>query len=290
MGRRRSPVAVATCSKVVGKEADDLQVIDALRRRGIAAAHAAWDDPGVDWPSFALVVIRSTWDYPGRRDEFLTWASRLQRVLNPLPTLKWNTDKHYLDDLARAGLPVVPTRFLEPGDAFEVPTSPFVVKPAVSCDAQDTARYRPDDGAEARDHVRRLQAGGRTVMVQPYLSDIEANGEVAVVFIGGGYSHSIRRSALLTRAGPPDDTAVKPLNVRPHEATPAERSLADRVMAHVPGGPSGLLYGRVDLAPGPDGGPLLLEVELTEPTLFLEFSGGGAGRLADGIAAALAER
>src|SRR5947208_2318143 len=208
MARARGPVAVATCARVAGRVAEDLHVIDALRRRGVEAVHVAWDDPGVDWPSFALVVIRSTWDYPERRAEFLAWAGRLRRVLNPWPILQWNTDKRYLDDLARAGVPVVPTRFLEPGDAFEVPTSPFVVKPTVSCDARDTARYQPDGGAEAREHVRRLQAGGRTVMVQPYLSEIEAEGEVAIMFIAGAYSHAIRRAALLTLAGPPDNAAA----------------------------------------------------------------------------------
>jgi glutathione synthase/RimK-type ligase-like ATP-grasp enzyme len=232
-------------------------------------------------------VIRSTWDYPARRSAFLAWASRLRRVLNPWPFLSWNTDKRYLDDLARAGVPVIPTRFLDPGDGFERPASPFVVKPAVSCDAQDTARYHPDDGTAARDHVRRLQADGRTVMVQPYLAHIEISGETAVVYLGGRYSHAIRRGALLNCAGPAGGGAVKSLSVRPHEATPAERGLADRVMAHIPGGSSGLLYARVDLIPGPDGEPLVLEVELTEPSLFLEFSQGGAERLADGIAAAL---
>lgn len=288
MGRRRSPIALATCSQVVGKEKEDLQVIDALRWRGIEATHAAWDDPGVDWSAFALVVIRSTWDYPHCRDRFLAWAGQLRRVLNPLPILKWNTDKRYLNDLARAGVPVIPTRFLEPGVAFESPAASFVVKPAVSCGAQDTARYSAGDEARARDHVRRLQASGRTVMVQPYLADIDVQGEVAVMFIGEGYSHSIRRGAVLHQAGLPEASAVLPFQVQACEVTPAERRLAEQVMAHVPGGPVGLLYGRVDLVPGPDGAPLLLEVELTEPSLFLEFSQGSVERFADCIVETLA--
>ncbi|MBL8794599.1 MAG: hypothetical protein JNM56_11895 [Planctomycetia bacterium] len=278
-------VAIASCAAAVGKEAEDLQVIDALHRRGIDAVHVAWDDPAVDWSTFRLTVIRSTWDYPRRRDAFLAWAEALPRVLNPSPILRWNTDKRYLEHFIKAGLPVIPTRFVEPGDPFELPGVPFVVKPAVSCGARDTARYASDDEAQAREHVRRLQAEGRTVMVQPYLAEIEANGEVAVIFIGGVYSHAICRGALLN-AGQPAECV--PLDVRPHEASPAEKRLAETVMAHVPGQASELLYGRVDLVPGPDGGLVILEVELTEPALFLGFSKGGVDRLADGIGTALA--
>jgi glutathione synthase/RimK-type ligase-like ATP-grasp enzyme len=289
-GPRRGPVAIASCKAVAGTEEDDLRVIDALGRRGVDAVHAAWDDPGVDWPSFQLAVVRSTWDYPDRRDEFLAWAARLRRVLNPLSILRWNTDKRYLDDLARAGLPVIPTRFLQPGDVFEPPPWPFVVKPAVSCGAKATARYRAGDGTGAGGHVRRLQAGGRTVMIQPYQSAIEAEGETAVLFIGGAYSHSIRRGALLKEIGQTPKAEMTPLGVRAHRATAAERSLAEKALSAVPGGPSELLYARVDLAPGPAGQPLLLELELTEPSLFLGFGEGSAERLADGIAAALARR
>lgn len=278
-------VAVATCAAVVGKDEDDLQIIAALYRRGIHAVHAAWDDPSVNWSSFRLVVIRSTWDYPPRRDAFLAWAGKLPRVLNPLPILRWNTDKRYLSELAKAGVSVIATRFLEPTDSFEPPKKSFVVKPAVSCGAKDTMRLDPRDIAAAHYHVRRLQSEGRVVMVQPYLSEIEATGEVDVVFIGGDYSHSIRRSGLLKDGEPPDT----PLDIQPHEPTPEERKLAEKVMSLVPGGPSQLLYGRVDLVPGPHGSPVVLEVELTEPSLFLGFSKGGADRLAGAIAAGMGQ-
>jgi glutathione synthase/RimK-type ligase-like ATP-grasp enzyme len=207
-------------------------------------------------------------------------------VLNPLPILRWNTDKRYLADLAAAGLPVIPTRFLASDDDFEAPQSPFVVKPAVSNGAQDTAWYRGDT-AEARIHVHRLQSSGRTVLIQPYLADVETSGETDLVFLGGRYSHSIRRAGSLKRPGLTPDSPVPPSAVRAHEPISAERALAERALACVPGGPSGLLYGRVDLVTGPDGTPMVLEVELTEPALFLDFTEGGVERLADAVAAAL---
>jgi glutathione synthase/RimK-type ligase-like ATP-grasp enzyme len=281
------PVAIASCTAVVGKDEDDLRLISALAKRGIAAVHAAWDDDLVNWQSFPLVIIRSTWDYPERRDEFLARVSGLRRVLNPLPILQWNTDKHYLQDLARAGLPVIPTHFLGPTDFFDPPLWPFVVKPAVSCGAKQTARYLAGDNDLARKHVRQLQTAGRTVMVQPYLSKIEAEGEAALMFIDGQFSHSIRRGALLKQAGLVHEGETIPLNVRAYEATAEEQALAVRALSASPPGSSPLLYARVDLAPGLDGQPLILEVELTEPSLFLEFSPNAVDLLADAIVSAL---
>jgi glutathione synthase/RimK-type ligase-like ATP-grasp enzyme len=282
------PVALATCAAVAGTEEDDLRVIETLGRRGIVAIHAVWNDPKVDWRSFRLVVVRSTWDYIERRSAFLTWADKLPRVFNPAPVLRWNTDKHYLADLAKAGLPVISTRFLAPGDTFKLPPAPFVIKPSISCAAKDTARYEPGEKA-ALDHVQRLQAQGCTVMVQPYLSQIETAGEVAVIFIGGAYSHSIRRSALLKAGAGPDQAQALPLNVHRYDAARQELQLAEHVMRHLPVDPADLLYARVDLVPGRNGDPLILEVELTEPALFLAFSDGGADRLAHAIVAALEE-
>jgi glutathione synthase/RimK-type ligase-like ATP-grasp enzyme len=281
-------IAIASCAPFAGAEPEDLKVIAALRARGIESAHAAWDDDGVDWSSFALVVVRSTWDYPSRLHEFLAWASRLRRVLNPLAILKWNTDKRYLNDLAAAGVPVVPTQFLKPGDAFDPPGKSFVVKPAVSCGARDTAMYRFDQVKGARAHVRRLQEGGRIVMVQPYLERIEQAGEISLMFTGGAYSHAVFRGALLNAPGSAAERAVDFSLIRRLEPTREQLRIAGQALAAVPGGSGNLLFARVDLIPGPDGSPLVLEVELTEPYLFLGFSKHGVNLLADAIAQAIA--
>lgn len=127
-------------------------------------------------------------------------------------------------------------------------------------------------------------------MVQPYLSGIDATGEVGVIFIGGRYSHSIRRAALLREGQRPGHGSTLPLNVQAHEPSPHEWELAERVIQDMATLSTELLYTRIDLVPGPDGEPLILEVKLTEPSLFLEFGGGGSGRLADAIAAALAAK
>jgi glutathione synthase/RimK-type ligase-like ATP-grasp enzyme len=279
---RPAPVALASCAAVVGRVPDDLAVIAALRRHGIDATHAAWDDPTVDWSAFGLVVVRSTWDYLDRREAFLAWAHQLPAVLNPAPVLDWSTDKRYLGELAAAGVPVIPTRFLSPGEDFEPPPVPFVLKPAVGCDARGVGRYGAGEVARAREDCRRLHQGGQTVLVQPYLPGTEASGETDLVFLGGTYSHAIRRPTALPGVGQPGHGSAKAAHA--HEATPAERRLAELALARVPGGAADLLYARVDVVPGPDG-PLVLEVELAEPTLFLVPTPGGVERFATAISA-----
>jgi glutathione synthase/RimK-type ligase-like ATP-grasp enzyme len=280
-------VAIASCLEFAAKERDDLQVIAALRLRGIEAVHAAWDDESIDWKNFELVVIRSAWDYPLRLGEFLAWAGRLPRVLNSLPVLQWNTNKRYLKDLSASGVPVVPTQFLESGELFELPEHPFVVKPAVSCGARDTALYQVNQSSEARGHIRRLLGEGRAVMFQPYLAEIERSGEISLMFIGGVYSHAVYRAALLHEPGSVAERAVDLSLIRRFTATPDQLAIAKQALAAIPLDSDSLLYARVDLIPGANGEPLVLEVELTEPYLFLDFSERGVEMLADSIARAV---
>jgi glutathione synthase/RimK-type ligase-like ATP-grasp enzyme len=279
-------VALATCAEVAEGDEDSPALRRALAARRVEARPAVWDDASVDWTAFDLVVVRSTWDYAERRDAFLAWAASLPRVLNELEVLRWNTDKRYLRELERAGVPVAPTRLLDPGEPFEAPDRSFVVKPAVSAGARHSARYEPGQADEARAHVARLHGLGRAVMVQPYLDGVETHGETGLVYLGGSYSHSVRKAPLLLSGQPPGEALYLEEQVEPARPSEAERAVADATLRAAP---EGLLYARVDLVPGPEG-PLVLEVELTEPSLWLSHAAGAAERFADAIAQALAAR
>ena len=282
-------VALATCAAVPEGDEDAPALIEALAARRVAAEAAVWDVPAVEWTDFDLVVVRSTWDYAERRDEFLAWAARLPRVLNALAVMRWNTDKRYLAELADVGIPVVPTQFVEPGAAFEPPAGRFVVKPAVSAGARNTASYGERGRRRAREHVERLHADGRAVMVQPYVPGVDAVGETALLYVGGCYSHAIRKAALLADGQPPAAGLYAEETVSRAVPTAAEQALANEALAVLPFDAASLLYARVDLVPGADG-PLVLEVELTEPSLFLAYGDGAADRLAEAIAGAVRER
>jgi glutathione synthase/RimK-type ligase-like ATP-grasp enzyme len=269
-------VALATCGEVPGLDLDDRPLVPALAACGIEAAPAVWDDTAVDWTSFDLVVLRSTWDYAERHEEFLAWARSLRRVLNPLEVLEWNTDtRRYLLDLERAGVPVVPTEFVAPGDALEPPAGAFVVKPSISAGGRRSARFAPDELGAARELVSRIHGDGGTAMVQPYLGDVD---EKALAYVDGSFSHALSRRVPLPSAG---ECAVLYLDEQlgPAAATGAERSTAEAALACAPGE---LLYGRVDLVDG-----AVLELEVTEPSLYLAFGEGAVDRFAAAIASRL---
>jgi hypothetical protein len=290
--REQSRVALVTGEMFPDLYDDDHLLRDALRARGLAVDAVRWDDAAADWDAYDLAVIRSPWDYPARRDEFVAWAHRVPRLANPADVISWNTDKRYLRDLMAAGVPVTPTEFVDPGGTWARPAAgEWVVKPAISVASQDSGRYAlPEQAGLAEAHVARLTAAGRTVMVQPYLAAVDTAGETSVLCTPDAageltYSHGIRKGALLTGpdTGRPPEEYVE--DIAPRTPTPAEMAVAAQALAAVPGGSERLLYARVDLIPGPDGAPLLVELELTEPSLFFGYAEGSADRLADAVLA-----
>jgi hypothetical protein len=287
--RENSRVALVTCDRFPDLWDDDFPLRDELRARGLAVDAVSWDDPTADWDAYGLSVLRSPWDYVPRRDDFLAWAQRVPRLLNPAGILRWNTDKVYLLDLAAAGVPTTPTTYVSPGETWTPPTDgEWVVKPTISAGSQDTGRYAlPRQASLAATHVERLTGAGRTAMIQPYLKAVDTDGETALLFFpdAGGrlaFSHAARKGPLLNG---PDEGAIDPGSEQISARTPsaAELTTAEQALAAVPPSSAPLLYARVDLIPGPDGAPMLLELELTEPSLFFRTAPGAAARLADAI-------
>ncbi|MER7891140.1 hypothetical protein ABTX15_15075 [Micromonospora sp. NPDC094482] len=292
-------VALITCTELADLDPDDRLLLAPLAARGIVAEAAVWDDPAVDWSGYHLAVLRSPWDYALRRDEFVAWAATVPALVNPADVVRWNTDKRYLAELSAAGIPTVPTGWVAPGESWQPPaeTGEYVIKPAVSAGSQDTGRYDLADPAHrelAAAHVRRLSEAGRVTMVQPYLSAVDTAGETALLFLAGpdglAFSHAIRKGPMLTGPDLGVDGLYKPEEITSRAARPDELGVAEKTLAAVPGGAERLLYARVDLIPGPDGSPVLVELELTEPSLFLAHAEGAPDRLAEAIVTHLARR
>lgn len=271
-------VAIAVSRGSLDRDADTPLLVEALAAVGVSSRPARWDDPGERWAEYELVVVRSTWDYVGRLEEFLAWAASVPRLVNPPDVLRWNTDKRYLRELGAAGVPVAPTVWVPVGERPDLPPGELVVKPAVSNGARDTGRYGPGDEDAALAHVERLHAAGRLVMVQPYIEALDVSGETGVVVIGGQPSHAIVKGPRLVGRGISSLGGSE--GVVAGSAGADELALASRVLDLVPGGPQRLLYARVDLVPGAGGAPMLLELEVSEPSLFLALCEGAAGRLA----------
>jgi hypothetical protein len=288
-----SRVALVTCDLFPDLWEDDFPLRDALRARGAEVDAVRWDDDTADWTAYALTLIRSPWDYVPRRDRFVAWAQSVPRLFNPADIVAWNTDKTYLRELASAGVPVIETTFQKPGETWSAPADgEWVVKPTVSAGSQDTGRYvLPEQRELAEAHVARLTTAGRTAMIQPYLTAIDSAGETAVLCLPDArgeltFSHAIRKGPMLTGTG---GGWVDPGSEDVSARTPSEAELAvaARVLELIPGGAKRLLYARIDLIPGPGGEPTLIELELTEPSLFFRYAPGSAERLADAVVARL---
>ena len=291
-------VALVSARAARGLDEDLPPLITAFAAAGARAEIVDWDDANVDWGRFDGAVLRSAWDYTERLPEFLAWVERtsaLTRLLNAPPVLRWNSDKHYLRELAAAGLPVVPTSFVEAGADGEQPADApaaltaflaqhecpeLVVKPAVGAGSRDTRRHARTAEAEILAHLLPLLAAGRSMMMQPYLAGVDRDGETALIFIDGRFSHAIRKGPLLPPGAPATETLFALEEISPRVPGSDELEVARRIVAQLPF--SALLYARVDLIRDAAGSPLLLELELTEPSLYFAHAHGSAARFVTG--------
>ncbi|AWB92869.1 ATP-grasp domain-containing protein [Aeromicrobium chenweiae] len=263
----------------------DLPLLEAAAaERGTVGEVVVWDDPQVDWSAYDAVVVRSCWDYIARRKEFLAWAATVPRLHNPLDVLSWNTDKAYLRQLQDAGVPIIETLWdVTVGDDLG-DHDEWVVKPTISSGSKDTARWSSREEAWA--HSAELVAAGRTSMTQPYISSVDEEGETAMLYFAGTFSHAIRKGPLLQRGEGVRQDRDSREEITPRTPTSQQREVSDHVMETVMsllGLDQAPLYARVDLVTAADGAPILIELELAEPSLFLPQSGGGAGRLVDAV-------
>lgn len=276
-------VAIATCAALPELDAENRLLLGALRARGVDANAAVWNEPA-DWDACDAVVVRSTWDYTWALDDFLRWAAAIgPRLYNAPEVIAWNVDKRYLFDLARAGIAVIAGEHVAVGASFRPPGGRFVVKPTVSAGARDTAVY---DGARhdtAREHVGALHAAGRDVLVQPYYGRVDSEAETAVVLIDGRLSHCMRKGPLLALGRAPASGLFAPEAMRRRACDADVLALARRtweVAAERFGPP---LYARVDVLRSDAGEPAVLELELVEPSLYLDFAPGSPEALAEAL-------
>ena len=267
-------LAWVTTKAARGLDEDEPLALGALGRAGVQVEVVDWDDPELDWAGFDRVVMRSVWDYPERLAEFLDWVDQVSAVtdlVNSPAIVHWNLDKHYLVELASAGVPITPTEFVEPGASVTFPPGDFVVKPAVGAGSRDASSYRAEQHGLARAHVTRLLADNRPVLVQPFLASVRTEGEWPLVFVEGRYSHAAGKRVALPQAGTVVELFAAETNT-PHVAGADQIEVAQAAIAVILAQFGAPTYARVDLVRDDAGAFCVLEVELIEPSLFLPYT------------------
>ena len=289
-------VTLVTCKSLPTLFHGEEGLLDELAARGCDPQIKVWNDPDVDWSRAGMVVVRSVSDYAQDRAAFLEWTRGLRRVQN------WNSDKHYLKDLAALGMPTILTSWLEPEQKLskhQIHTrfpafGEFVVKPAVSSGVRDIGRYTTVDIRQRQAAMRQVQGllgEGRSVMIQRYVEEIDLHGEISLVFFNGLVSHAVEKRSALHPASITDPTV--------HEAVvtaePADsvawkwgqeirRVLHDYVRSRL-GHDEQFLFNRVDLVPDGRGSFLVMEVSLVDADLYLGATPNALGNFADAISA-----
>lgn len=277
-------IALVTATELPRPDTDLPLLVDAFAARGAHAEPVAWDDPTADWAAFDVALLRSTWNYVAHLRAFREWLDRVEaatRLVNPHGTVTWNLHKRYLHDLAGAGVAVVPTELVphavQPDwNALFDRFGELVVKPAISAGSFATVRVAAGDVRAAREH--RQAHADRDLLVQPLLASVMTHGEDNLVHLGGTFSHAIHKGPRW--AGQPEQSRglVQPADDELALARDVLRTVAE--LGH--GTPA---YARVDVARAADGTPVLMELELVEPALYLDRAPRAAGTLADAVLA-----
>ncbi|GGE89175.1 ATP-grasp domain-containing protein [Mycetocola zhadangensis] len=296
----RGRIALVTNARPAPYVDTDLPFLETgLTASGFAPRIVVWNDPHVDWASFELIVIRSPWDYPDSPSEFLDWLDRaaaVAPVLNAPSLIRWNIDKVHLRELGSVSdVPIVPTTFCLTSNEVRAALSTVseervVVKPSVSAGSQNTGLFERNDPAALllAGHILRI---GKTVMVQPAIPSVQHRGERALLYFDGDFSHAISKGPLLAVGGGlRGGTYVE--EIAPVTPTPEERAVGDQLIAavHTVLLARGLsefdalpLYARVDIVDDPSTGPLVLEAELFEPSLFIDTDPDAVRRFVEAV-------
>ena len=275
--------ALATSEKVPDLTDDDRLLVDALAASGVRSEPAIWNHDALNWEKYSAVVIRSTWDYHLRLDEFLAWLDRLEsldlKVFNSPALVRWNAEKGYLRDLADRGVAIVPTRWVERGERTsladilrETEWREVVVKPSVSASAHQTWRMSADDAGAREEEFASMVENGR-VLVQPFLEAIQTEGEWSLLFYGGEYSHSVLKRPRQ------DDFRVQSTHGGTADVMEPSSDIVAQAHGVLEAAGQVSHYARVDGCVV-DGRFVLMELELIEPDLFLRAHPAAPKRLA----------
>ena len=250
---------------------EDFQLLKFLETKGLIVKRAVWNDLQIDWKQFDVVILKSPWDYHDNFDSFILWLSDLDtagiKVLNPFKTVLWNSDKHYLKQIADDGLPVIKSVFLEKGSVPDLTElldksrcKQMIIKPCVSASAKNTMLLTFDNVSSVQNAINGLLAN-ESFLVQPFMEEI-LQGELSFMFFNGNFSHSTLK---VPKTGDFRVQSEYGGTVQKINTAIAHLRAAGKYVEKYG---QGTLYARVDGIIS-NGTFVLMELELIEPYLFL---------------------
>ena len=276
-------IALATCSNLPDWEVDDTPFHRELQRNGFKVLHPVWDDPLVCWSDFDVCLIRTTWDYSEKQIAFQEWIQQVStqtKLLNPAPSLLWNLNKGYLFELKEKGIPIAPSVIWNPSDNIETTIEKITslqsdilfCKPVVGASAIHTLRFHREKEIDRLiDHCRTVN---QPMIFQPYISTVEEEGEVSLIYFGNRFSHAVQKIPVKGDYRVQDDYGASD---RPFVHISKELfALSDEILKTIP---KDLVYVRLDylnLGGFETNDWVINEVECIEPSLFFRHSSTAA--------------
>lgn len=278
-------IAIATRHNLPDWEQDDQPFFQALSKAKIQYDVLPWDS-NTQWSDYDLCLIRTTWDYQERFDEFTSWVknvSQQTQLFNPEPVIHWNSHKSYLRELEQNGIQIAPSVWLDKGQVYDIKSimaekgwQQGFIKPLIGANARECCRFDNTESglSKAQAHIDRL-IGTEDLVLQPYLATVETFGETSGIFFNNVFSHGTRKVPVQGDFRVQDDYGAKDY---PYQLTDEEKTLARKALSYVcanylPPSQDQLLYARIDFLHDAEGKPYLNEMELIEPSLFFRHGG-----------------
>lgn len=268
-------VALVTCKEEPKMSFGEKLLHDELVKGGYFVEDTPWDDETIDWRAFDIVILRAAWNYHTNIKKFKVWLEDLKKknvnFWNPIDTILWNTDKHYLKELEAKGIPIIPTYIIERNKLLDLDecigkldSDQIIVKPCVGASAYGVGKFEKEKLDEIKSYVDTLLKDG-DVMIQKFMPQIQTYGEYSFVFFNKKYSHTVLKKPSVT------DFRTQPHWGGTEDVVYPSESLITQAKKIVDSVDSKLLYTRVD-GVDEDGTLRLMELELAEPYLFFEHS------------------
>jgi len=276
-------VALVSCNDLPGWEVDDTPLIEALQAKNVTVHLPAWT-ADIDWNQFDISVIRTTWDYHAKKNEFVEWCKRVPRLTNNATIIEWNTHKSYLRDLEQHGVPIAPTVWIAADEQIDIKhimkklnANKGFIKPQVGACASDTLRFSIEELDDAQKFLN--SNIHQDMMVQPYFVSVETEGELSAIFIEDEFTHGVQKIPVIGDYRVQDDFGASDM---PYAFTASEIETMRKTLEFVPMHEE-LLYARFDYLRDDCGNLVLNELELVEPSLFFRHCEKSALLFADAI-------